>query len=604
MKHKAKKVIKFALKSAVHPGRAGRSVRFELKRRKINAERRANYIQWFEDHKATDIELEAQREAQAELKLRPLISVLIPTYNTNPAHLRECIESVIAQTYTNWEICISDDASPNSETTDVIKEYVSRYSNIHATFNTTNRHIAGSSNIALQMAKGEYISLLDHDDLLTPDALFETVGVINRQPDVDLIYTDEDKIENDKTHIEPFFKPSWSPDFLNSCNYITHFATLSRRIMHEVEGFTEGTQGAQDWDLFLRVTSKTDKIQHIPKILYIWRKSATSTAQSADSKPYAYINQKKVLRRNVIRHNENATVEAHPALGFWRLRYELVSHPLVSIVIPTKNSYSYITQCVDAILEKTNYPYFEIVIVDTGSDDDRVYDYYKRLRQNNPEVTQLNWKAKKFNFSEACNFGAKHAKGEYLLFLNNDTEVISPDWIEGLLEHAQRDGVGMVGAKLLFENDTIQHGGIVLSERDVAFHPFYGKDPRLDIFEYIYVANIRNVAAVTGACSMVSRQKFDEVGGFDPKLRVTYNDVDLCLRLLDRGYRNIFNPFVELYHYESISVGRINTSDRDQKEFENAKALMTKRWAEKYLRNDPYYNPSFSQYGPGYELKK
>jgi glycosyltransferase involved in cell wall biosynthesis len=602
MKQKAKKAIKFAVKSAVHPGNAKRSIQFELRRRKVNADRRAGYINWFEANKASDAELAKQRKLEGKLKIRPLVSVLIPTYNTNPVHLRECIESVIAQTYTNWEICISDDASSDKDTIDVIREYVKKYSNIRATLNKTNRHIAGSSNVALAMAKGKYISLLDHDDLLTPDALYETVSLINRHPDVDLVYTDEDKLEDDKTHIEPFFKPSWSPDFLNSCNYITHFATLSRKVMDEVGGFTEGTQGAQDWDLFLRVTAVTGNIRHVPKILYIWRKSITSTAQSANSKPYAYINQKKVLRRSVIRNGEDAAVEAHPALGFWRVHYSIEGSPLVSIIIPTKNSLKYITQCVDSILEKTDYPYFEIVIVDTGSTDTKVIEYYEMLTKNNPEVKIVYWKADSFNFSEACNYGAANSTGEYLLFLNNDTEVISPDWIQGLLEHAQRIGVGMVGAKLLFENDTIQHGGIVLSERDIAFHPFYGKDPRLDIFEYIYVANVRNTAAVTAACSMVARSKFDQVGGFDPMLRVTYNDVDLCLRLLDKGYRNVYNPFVELYHYESISVGRINTTSRDADEFNDAKTLMTKRWAEKYLRNDPYYNPSFSQYGPGFEL--
>lgn len=602
MSNKFKKSAKFAIKSAIHPLHAKKRLEFELRRRKINTTRRSDYISWFESNRPKADELDQQRKTEKSLKVRPLISILIPTYNTDPVHLRECLNSVLEQTYTNWEICISDDASPSEDSKAVIREFVKSHKNIRATFNTKNQHIAGSSNVALSMAKGEFISLLDHDDLLTPNALYETVLMINSHPDADLIYTDEDKLEDDSVHIEPFFKPEWSPDFLNSCNYITHFATLRRTVMESVGGFTQGTQGAQDWDLFLKVTAKTDKIYHIPKILYIWRKSVTSTAQSANSKPYAYINQKKVLRRSVIRNGEDAVVEAQPALGFWRVRYSLQGSPLVSIVIPTKNSLTYIKQCVDSILEKSDYPYFEIIIVDTGTDDPKVREYYNMLIGNNPEVKIVDWKADSFNFSEACNYGAKHAKGEYLLFLNNDTEVISPDWIQGLLEHAQRDGVGMVGAKLLFENDTVQHGGIVLSERDIAFHPFYGKDPRLDIFEYIYVANVRNTAAVTAACSMVSHSKFDEVGGFDPKLRVTYNDVDLCLRLLEKGYRNVYNPFVELYHYESISVGRINTSDRDAKEFNEAKTLMTKRWAEKYLRKDPYYNPSFVQNGPGYQL--
>jgi GT2 family glycosyltransferase len=426
--------------------------------------------------------------------------------------------------------------------------------------------------------------------------------VINENPDVDLIYTDEDKLQDDKYHVEPFFKPDWSPDFLNSCNYITHFATIKKDIMLDVGGFTLGTQGAQDWDLFLKITKKTDKIYHIPKILYTWRKSATSTAMSADTKPYAYINQKKVLRKSVADRGLNASVDAHPALGFWRVKYVVEGNPLVSIIIPTKDNYKLIKQCVDSIIEHTTYPYFEIVIVDTGSTDEKVKSYYKSLLDSEQSVRILNWK-KKFNFSAVCNYGAENANGEYFVFLNNDTEVITHDWIQGLLEHAQRPQNGMVGAKLLFPNETVQHAGVVLSERDIAFHPFYGQNPFIDIFNYIYIANIRNVSAVTAACSMVSREKFLEVGGFDTELRVTYNDVDLCLKLRQQGYNNVYMPFVELFHYESMSVGRIDTDDRDKKEFEAAKALMLKRW-KSYLQRDPYYSDVFEQHGPGYKLPR
>jgi len=600
MANKAKKIIKMGLKAVANPRYARKTIKFAAQRRRVNIQRRERYIEWFEKQRLTDAELDTQRNMAKVFAVRPLISVLVPTYNTDPQHLRECLDSVIAQTYTNWELCISDDASPDQATKDVIKEYVKKHKNIRATFNETNGHIAVSSNIALSMAKGEYISLLDHDDLLLPNALFETVSMLNERPDADLIYSDEDKLEDDAVHVEPFFKPDWSPDFLNSCNYITHFATINAKIMKKVRGFTPGTQGAQDWDLFLRITAQTDKIYHIPKIIYTWRKSPTSTAQTADSKPYAYINQKKVLRHNVAARGINAYVEAHPALGFWRTRYVIKDTPLVSIVIPTKNNLKFIKRCVDSVIENTSYPYFEVVVVDTGSTDPEVEAYYTKTLANNPEISIVRWK-KAFNFSGACNLGAEKSKGEYLLFLNNDTEVISPDWIQGLLEHAQRPGIGMVGAKLYFPNETIQHAGVVLSERDIAFHPFYGQEPTLDIFSYIYIANVRNTAAVTAACSMVSRKKFDEVGGFDTELRVTYNDVDLCLKLLDKGYRNVYNPFVELFHFESISVGKMESNNRDKKEFNEAKALMKKRWI-KYLKRDPYYNDCFEQFGPGYRL--
>ena len=597
---KAKKIIKIGIKAVVNPRHAKEQVVLAAERRSINRQRRANYVKWFADQQMSDKDIADQKKQAKKFKDQPLISILVPTYNTNPVHLRECFESVINQTYTNWELCISDDASPNDDTKEVIREYTKKHKNIRATFNTTNQHIAGSSNIALGMAKGDYISLLDHDDLLLPNALFETVAMINDHPDADLIYSDEDKLEDDSVHVEPFFKPDWSPDFLNSCNYITHFATIRAKVMKKVNEFTPGTQGAQDWDLFLRITNETNKVYHIPKIIYTWRKSSTSTAQTANSKPYAYINQKKVLRHSIAARGDNATVHSHPALGFWRKQYGIKGTPLVSIVIPTKDNYELIKQCVDSIIECTSYPYFEVVIVDTGSTDERVEAYYKVVEENNPEIKIVYWK-KPFNFSAVCNFGAVKAKGEYYLFLNNDTQVLSHDWIQGLLEHAQRPGVGMAGAKLLFPNETIQHAGVVLSAKDVAFHPFYGKKPTQDIFNYIYIANVRNVSAVTAACSMVSKDKFNEVGGFDEELRVTYNDVDLCLKLLDKGYVNVYNPFVELFHFESMSVGKIETADRDKTELYAAQDVMKKRWA-KYLARDPYYNPCFEQFGPGYRL--
>ena len=381
---------------------------------------------------------------------------------------------------------------------------------------------------------------------------------------------------------------------------VTHFATIKAGVIRSVNGFTVGTHGAQDWDLFLKISAKTNNIYHIPKILYHWRKSETSTAMNADSKPYAYINQKNVLRSSVRQRGENAYIDSHVALGFWRKKYVIPTNPLVSIIIPTKDNFRYIKKCIDSIIENTSYPYFEIIIVDTGSTDSRVNDFYEKLIDNNDNVHVIKYK-KKFNFSDACNYGANNSSGEYLLFLNNDTEVITHDWIQSLLEHAQRPEIGMVGPKLIFEDKTIQHAGIVLSERDIAFHPFYGQDERTDIFTYIYTANIRNVSAVTGACCMINRDKFNKVGGFDNKLRITYNDVDLNLKLRKEGYYNVYTPYAELFHYESKSVGRINTSERDTSELESAQKEMRKRWGE-YLKRDPFYNDNFEQFGPGYRL--
>ena len=599
-----KKVIinsaKFAVRAALHPSYGSEQIKLFRDRRLINKKRYDDYIEWFDKHKATEEQLDRQRKISKDFKYRPLISILLPTYNTNPTYLRSCIDSVLSQSYDNWELCISDDNSTSEQTKDVIKEYVEKYDNVIVTFRKENGHISKSSNTALSMAKGDYISLLDHDDILPPNALFEVVNAINKNPEVDLIYTDEDKIDHEGNHIEPFFKPDWSPDFMNSCNMITHFATMKANIIRGVNGFTVGTHGAQDWDLFLKIAAKTNNIYHIPKILYHWRKSETSTAMNANSKPYAYINQKNVLRSSVRQRKENAYIDSHVALGFWRKKYVIPTNPLVSIIIPTKNNFKYIKKCIESIIENTTYPYFEIIIVDTGSTDSQVNNFYGKLINDNENIQIVKYK-KKFNFSDACNYGADNSNGEYLLFLNNDTEVITHDWIQSLLEHAQRPEVGMVGPKLIFEDKTIQHAGIVLSERDIAFHPFYGQDERVDIFTYIYTANIRNVSAVTAACSMVSRKKFDEAGGFDPKLRVTYNDVDLNLKLRKKGYYNLYTPYAELFHYESKSVGRINTSERDSTELQEAQNEMRKRWGN-YLKRDPFYNDNFEQFGPGYRL--
>jgi GT2 family glycosyltransferase len=597
---KAKKIVVTGAKTALYPRKSMGEFKKRARRRAINNQRQADYRHWFKHHQPTAADLKKQRTIAKNFKLRPLVSIVMPIYDTPEAFLRACIDSVLSQTYDNWELCIADDASP-SDIIEVVKEYAAKHTNVKWTRLEKNQHIAGSSNEALKLAAGEFVALLDHDDLLMPNALFEMVSALNGSPKADFFYSDEDKIEDGVGRLEPFFKPDWSPEFLKSCNYITHFSMLRKSIIDKIGGFRLGTEGAQDWDLFLRFTEQTQKVVHIPKILYAWRKSPTSTAQSADSKPYAYLNQRSVLREAVRQGPISASVFDHPSRGFWRVRYQIVGNPKVSIVIPTKDNFELIKQCIYSIIDKTSYANFEIVLVDSGSTDPQVLDFYKSKLVVNNNAKVHNWKAKQFNFSAACNYGAKQATGEYLIFLNNDTEVITCDWIESLLEYAQQTGVGMVGAQLLFPNDTVQHAGVVLSERDVAFHPFYGLDPSLDIFTNIYIANIRDCSAVTAACSMIQKKRFDEVKGFDTKLRVTYNDVDLCLRLGEAGYRNIYTPNARLYHHESMSVGKITGGQRDNTELQAAADLMRQRWA-KQLRRDPYYNDNFKQFGPGYQV--
>lgn len=597
---KAKTATKTILGAVANPGKTKHRLKFAFQRRATNKGRLTKYQQWFAKYEKEVIaELDSHAGQIEEFKQKPLVSVLLPTYNTDPKHLRLCVQSVVEQSYQNWELCISDDASPEG-TIDIVKELAKADKRIKYVHLKDNVHISGSTNEALAIAKGEFIALLDHDDILMPNALFEMVKAINDNPDGDLFHSDEDKVEDGKGHTDPFFKPDWSPDFIRSCNYITHFAVLRTSLVKKIGGFKLGTEGAQDWDLFLRFIDAGGKVVHVPKMLYSWRKSETSTASNSSSKPYAYINQQRVLRESITRNNEVASVLANQYLGFWNVKYHPQSTSMVSIIIPTKNQLGYIKRCLESIIEKTTYPYFEIIVVDTGSTEKKVLEFYEsKFFKVNPITIVKD--TKKFNFSRACNLGAKAAKGDYFLFLNNDTEIITEEWIEGMLGHAQRPQTGMVGCKLLFPNKHVQHAGVVLSQRDIAFHPFYNVHPRLDIYTNIYISNTRNCSAVTAACSMVSAKKFKQVGGFDEGLRVTYNDVDLCLRLMDAGYYNVYTPYSELYHYESVSVGRINKSERDQEEIKAASDLMRKRWG-KYLDRDPFYNPSFVQHGPGYEF--
>ena len=595
---KLKKAVHLGLGAAANPRRTVERVRFMTKRRTVNKARATTYNEWFKAYEKS-IDLEEQKRVAKNFKHKPLISIILPIYNTNQEHLAKCVESVIGQTYDNWELCVADDAS-TTDVLGIVKKFAKGHKNIKWVRLDKNQHIAASSNEALKLASGEFVALLDHDDLLMPNALFEMARTINENPAADLIYSDEDKVEDGNGHMEPFFKPDWSPEFLFSCNYITHFAVLRRSIVSKIGGFRAGTEGAQDWDLFLRFVRETDNIFHVPKMLYSWRKSQTSTAKSAKSKPYAYINQMRVLRDAVADRKLPAAVLASPYLGFWHVKRHPKGNPLVTIVIPTKDNFGYIRRCLESIIENTTYPYFEIILVDTGSTDEEVLKLYEsKLITANP-ITIVRWN-KPFSFSGACNLGATKASGEYLLFLNNDTEVITPEWIEGLLGLAQQEHVGMVGCKLLFPSKNIQHAGVVLSQRDIAFHPFYNRHQKLDIFTNIFISNIRNCAAVTAACSMVRKDKFNEVGGFDEALRVTYNDVDLCLKLLEAGYKSVYTPYSELYHYESVSVGKITGSSRNQKEIDQASDLMRKRWA-KYLDRDPYYNDNFTPYGPGYDF--
>ncbi len=562
--------------------------------------RKNEYKKWLKSHYPSTELLSAQTQRQKRFKNRPLISVIVPTYNTNLVHLRECIESVINQSYDNWQLCVADDASTNQDVVVIIEQYCKGDKRIQLVKRKKNGHICEASNSALAIAKGEFIALLDHDDILWPNALFEVVKTLNENPDTDFVYTDEDKIDEEgKEHIEPFFKPNWSPEFLRSINYITHFAVLRRSVVEKIGGFRVGYEGTQDWDLFLRISRQTNKIIHTPNILYSWRKSTNSTAQAPSSKNYAYINQKKALMDDVKQRGYDADISWQIPFSMWKVRYKVKNNPMISIIIPTKDQYIYIRRCLDSIRQKTTYKNTEIIIVDTGSTDQKVWQLYDKYKKTNLRVTVIEWN-KKFNFASACNFGADNAKGEYLLFLNNDTEVVTSSWVQDMLGYAQQKEIGSVGCKLFYPDRKLQHAGIILGvggmngTPGIAGHyfPAFNENPPQDPALLTYVGGTRNFTAVTAACVMVSTDKFKKVKGFDEKYRIAFNDVDMCLKLFDKGWRNVYLSHVELFHHESVSVGQPGSKVRDLKEFDKEIKMMLNKWGT-LIKNDPYYHPEF-----------
>lgn len=542
------------------------------------------YQNWFEKNKPKKSDLLDQKRKSSQFKYQPKISIITPVYNPPVKWFKSCINSVLEQSYQNWELCIADDKSTDPEIKKVINFYSKKDSRIKTVFRSKNGHISEASNSALQIATGNYIALLDHDDDLSPNALFEVVSFINKSPDIDLVYSDEDMLELSGKHVNPSFKPDWSLDMFLSTNYLCHFTVIRRSLVNKIGGFRKGFEGSQDYDLFLRIIEKTKYVYHIPKILYHWRRIPNSTATNYSVKSYANQASLTALNDYLKRNKINAKAVNGIQPGIFRIKYKIKENPLVNIIIPTKDKVFFLKECIDSILSKTTYKNYKIMIIDTGSIENETSDFYKTIK--NKKISILNWK-KDFNYSLVNNFGAQKAKGKYLLFLNNDTKIISPNWIESMLEHAQRKEIGAVGVKLLYPNNTIQHAGIFLGVGGIA-NPNYYRMSDLVSQPYPLLNSkdmIRNFSAVTGACLMVKKDKFLSVGGFDPRFKIAYNDIDLCLKLNKNGFRTIYNPFSKLFHYESLSI----SDNRDNKQFEREENLMKKKWSET-IKNDPFYN--------------
>lgn len=554
------------------------------------------YQQWITKNNLTEIDIRAAKKQIADWKIKPKFSVIMPVYNVEAKWLTKAIESVRNQIYSNWELCITDDASTKPYIASILTKYSKLDPRIQVIFRNKNGNISAASNSALKIATGDYIALLDHDDELTIDALFENAKLINRYPDADFIYSDEDKINTQGKRLKPCFKPDWSPEYFYSCMYTCHLSVYRTSLIRELNGFNSEYDGSQDYDLALRVVEKTKHIYHIPKILYHWRIIPTSAASGVQAKPTAQNAGLKALEAMLERSFYKGYVEELPNPGLYRVRRNIIGQPKVSIIIPSagrtinydKRSICLLENCINSINKLTTYRNFEILVVDGYDLSQLTLDF---LIKENISLIRCQ---EPFNFSQRINQAVAKAKGDLLLLLNDDIEIITPNWLESTIEIAQQPEIAAVGVKLLYPDRKIQHSGIVLLESNPS-HCFYNFE---DIDPGYFCSNLinRNYLAVTGACLMIRKELFERLNGLNEEFPINYNDVDLCLEAHKNGYRNVVIPHVTLIHYESAS--RIKGIEERELNF------FKQKWNDylESLNGDPYYNINLSFKTANFEL--
>lgn len=584
-----------------------------LNYKKIELKARENY-----GTKSFPTPEEAKSQRMQQFQRMVKISILVPLYNTPENFLREMIDSVMNQTYENWELCLADGSDEaHAYVGEVVREYqrhlpadknTGRGPSIQYKKLKKNEGISGNTNQCLMLSTGEYIGLFDHDDILHPCALYEYVKVINEKK-ADYIYCDETTFKSGDINkmITLHFKPDYAIDNLRANNYICHFSVFARELLDGTELFRPRFDGSQDHDMILRLTDRAKKVVHVPKLLYYWRSHPGSTAADISAKPYAIESAKGAvadhLRRHGFEHFQITSTRAFETI--FKIRYQIIGSPKISIVIANKDHVSDLKRCITSILEKSTYENFEIIVVENNSSDKLTFDYYEELRENSriKVVTYEQAAGKSFNYSAVNNFGAAQTDGEYLLFLNNDTQVITVNWIEELLMYAQRKDVGAVGAKLYFADKGIQHAGVVLGlgAHRTAGHSHY-KQPQENMGYMGRLCYAQDVSAVTGACLLVKRSLFYEVGGLDESFAISLNDVDFCLKLREKGYLNVFTPFAELYHFESVSRG-LDDNGEKAKRYNRESEQFRKKWKKVLDAGDPYYNPNFSLDRSDFALK-
>ena len=561
-----------------------------ISRKLIMKRSKASYLSWVRKYGSLSLSDRANIKAQLQnFAYKPLISIIMPTYNSPVAYLKSAIESVLNQLYENWELCIADDASTSPEVTKLLEHYAQLDPRIKVVFRSENGHISVASNTALAMASGEFVGFLDHDDELTEHALYHIVNRLNQDKTIDVLYSDEDHINERNVHCNPFFKPDWSPELLLTQNYICHFLVVRRSLVEQVNGFRVGFEGAQDYDLILRLAELTDKIAHISKILYGWRESPSSTAHNPQAKPYAQKAGQRAIQEYVDRMYGKGNVvvnEDENNLFIYDTRFNLQDKPLLSIIIPTKDGLSFLKPCIESIISKTTYEPYEILILDNNSEQLETRQWFAKIQAqyNNVRVIPAYYP---FNWSKLNNHGIREAKGNFLVFLNNDTKVIAPDWLDRIVEHLVQEHIGVVGAQLCYEDGTIQHAGVVVGIGGYADHIYRGKLAIHQSTPFVSPLVKRNVLAVTGACLAIAKKTLDRIGHFNEEFIVCGSDVEICIRSHEHGFSNIYDPYVKLFHLESKT--------RDPKNIPAVDFILSDKAYKPYIENgDPFYNENLS----------
>lgn len=516
-------------------------------------------------------------------------SIVVPLYNTPIKFLREMIKSVQNQTYANWQLCLADGSD---EKHSYVGKYVTKISDNRICYKklSQNKGIADNTNECIAMANGDFIALFDHDDLLHPSALFEMAKAAENG--ADFVYTDEVTFVGKPTNITVYnYKPDYSPDTLRSYNYICHFTAFSKELFDKVGGFNREYDGSQDYDLILRLTEQAKNIVHIPKVLYFWRSHKASVASDVSAKPYVVDSAKRALAAHIERLGLSGRVEDAIVPTTYKMQYDIVGEPLVSIVIPNKDHTDDLEKCLSSVYEKSTYKNFEVIVVENNSTEKETFEYYAQAQSKYENLKVIIWESG-FNYSAINNFAVEKTSGEYILLLNNDIEVLTPDWIEQMLMFAQRKDVGAVGCKLYYDDDTIQHAGVIVGLGGVAghSHKYFAKENP----GYMARASIaQNLSACTAACLLIRKDVYEEVGGLDEGYAVAFNDVDFCMKIRRAGYLIVFTPFAEFYHYESKSRGDEDTPEKRAR-FNSEVFRFQERWEKELKAGDPYYNPNLT----------